>query len=52
MIGPYGQAGEGVRGAVIDALQAMLTEGVSPADALAQAAEEANAALEDYNSRF
>ncbi|MET1000818.1 MAG: ABC transporter substrate-binding protein [Acidimicrobiia bacterium] len=52
VIGPYGQAGEGVRGAVIDALQAMLTEGVSPADALAQAAEEANAALEDYNSRF
>ena len=52
VIGPYGGQGEGVRGAVIDAVQAMLTEGTSPEDAIQQAAEGANAAIADYNSRF
>ena len=36
---------------VIDALQAVLSEGADPATALAEAAEEANALIEDYAQR-
>ena len=50
VIGPYGGSGEGVRGAMIDAIAAMF-DGASAQDALAQAVDEANAAIEDYNSR-
>jgi sn-glycerol 3-phosphate transport system substrate-binding protein len=52
VIGPYGASGEGVRGAVIDALQSMINGDATPEEALSQAAEESNAAIEDYNSRF
>ncbi|MGQ0825849.1 MAG: ABC transporter substrate-binding protein [Actinomycetota bacterium] len=51
VIGAYGAAGQGVRGAVIDAIGAMFTEGTDPADALAAAVEGSNAAMEEYNSR-
>jgi sn-glycerol 3-phosphate transport system substrate-binding protein len=52
VIGPYGARGEGVRGAVIDGLQSMLAEGTSPEDAIRQAAEASNTAIEEYNARF
>ena len=51
VIGAYGKAGQGVRGAVIDALEKVVTGDTSPADALAAAAEQANAAIKEYNSR-
>jgi sn-glycerol 3-phosphate transport system substrate-binding protein len=41
----------GVREAVQDAIAAMLTQGMSPEDAVAQAARDADAAIETYNSR-
>ena len=47
-----GATGEGVRGAVIDALQSMISGDATPEEALAQAAEESDAAIDDYNSRF
>jgi sn-glycerol 3-phosphate transport system substrate-binding protein len=51
VIGPYGAAGQGVRGAIIDGMQRMLTENVPPATALKNAANQANAAIADYNAR-
>jgi sn-glycerol 3-phosphate transport system substrate-binding protein len=51
VLGPYGAAGEGMRGAITDALSRMVNEGQSPADAIAQAAKESNDAIEEYNSR-
>jgi len=47
VIGDY----QGVRDAVLDAEQAMLTQGVSPDQALARAAKDADAKIADYNSR-
>jgi sn-glycerol 3-phosphate transport system substrate-binding protein len=51
VIGAYGAQGQGVRGAVIDALQDMFTEGLAPEDAIARAEDAANAAIDEYNSR-
>ena len=48
VIGDYA----GVRAAVLAGLQAMLTEGRSPADALASARDAANAAITEYNKRI
>jgi len=51
VLGPAGARGEGMRGAVIDAIAAMFAEGLPPEDALAQATEGSNEAIEDYNDR-
>jgi len=51
VIGPYGAKGQGVRGAIIDALTRMLNDNASPADAIKDAASKANAAIAEYNSR-
>jgi sn-glycerol 3-phosphate transport system substrate-binding protein len=51
VIGPYGAKGSGVRGAIIDAITRMLVDGLAPADAVADAAENSNAAITEYNSR-
>jgi sn-glycerol 3-phosphate transport system substrate-binding protein len=51
VIGPYGAKGQGVRGAIIDAIARMLTDNVPPADAIKDAATKANAAIDEYNSR-
>ncbi len=47
VIGPY----EAVREAILKAMEQMLLEGKAPDAALADAAKEANAAIEEYNSR-
>jgi sn-glycerol 3-phosphate transport system substrate-binding protein len=51
VIGPYGSAGQGVRGAVIDSIDKMFSEGTAPADAVKEASDGGDAALEEYNSR-
>lgn len=51
VIGAYGSTNEGVRGAVVDGLSRMLDGKLTPEQAVASAAAEANAAIEDYNSR-
>jgi sn-glycerol 3-phosphate transport system substrate-binding protein len=51
VIGAYGGAGQGVRGAIIDALAAMLTRGVPPDQAVREAARKANTAIAEYNAR-
>jgi sn-glycerol 3-phosphate transport system substrate-binding protein len=51
VIGPYGARGEGVRGAVIDALDKVMTQGADPQETLDQAVEKANEAIADYNDR-
>jgi sn-glycerol 3-phosphate transport system substrate-binding protein len=51
VIGAYGAAGVGVRGAVIDAIASMFTNGTAPDAALKNAVDAANAAMEEYNSR-
>ncbi|MCU1428794.1 MAG: ABC-type sugar transport system, periplasmic component [Actinomycetia bacterium] len=52
VIGPYGAKGVGVRGAVIDALDAMLTQKVPPPTALQDAVTNSNKALTSYNQRI
>jgi sn-glycerol 3-phosphate transport system substrate-binding protein len=52
VIGPYGAAGEGVRGAVIDSIDGVLTQGKAPGPQLQQAVDEANKAIADYNERI
>ncbi len=52
VIGAYGSTREGVRGAVVDGLSRMLDGKLTPEQALAAAASEANAAIDDYNSRM
>jgi sn-glycerol 3-phosphate transport system substrate-binding protein len=47
VIGPYQQ----IRDNVIDELTAMLTQGKSPKAAVKSAAQDATAAIDDYNSR-
>lgn len=47
VIGDY----QGVRDAVRSAWESMLNQGVDPSDAVARAAADATAAIEDYNSR-
>jgi sn-glycerol 3-phosphate transport system substrate-binding protein len=51
VLGPYGARGQGMRGAIIDGLTAMLTGNVTPADAVKQAVDKSNAAIEEYNAR-
>jgi hypothetical protein len=51
VLGPYGAKGQGVRGAIIDALARMLNDNVAPAAAIEDAATKANAAIDEYNSR-
>lgn len=48
VIGDY----QGVRDAMVDALNSMYTQGTKPEDALARAAQRANAKIEEYNSRI
>jgi sn-glycerol 3-phosphate transport system substrate-binding protein len=52
VIGAYGSTHEGVRGAVADGLSRMLDGKLTPEQAIASAAAEANAAIADYNSRI
>jgi sn-glycerol 3-phosphate transport system substrate-binding protein len=52
VIGPYGSRGEGVRGAVIDALDKVMTQGADAKPALDQAVEQSNQAIEEYNQRI
>jgi sn-glycerol 3-phosphate transport system substrate-binding protein len=51
VIGAYGSTNDGVRGAVVDGISRMLDGKLTPEQAVASAAAEANAAIEDYNSR-
>jgi sn-glycerol 3-phosphate transport system substrate-binding protein len=51
VIGAYGAAGEGVRGALIDAMSRMLTQNLAPAAAVRQAATDAESAIAEYNRR-
>lgn len=48
MIGDY----QGVRDAVADGMVAMLTRGLTPARALAQAQAQADRAIREYNERI
>jgi sn-glycerol 3-phosphate transport system substrate-binding protein len=52
VIGPYGSTGEGVRGAVIDAVNGVLTQNKAPAAALQQAVKHADQAISEYNTRI
>jgi sn-glycerol 3-phosphate transport system substrate-binding protein len=52
VIGDYGSKGVGVRGAVIDGLDSMLTQHTPPATALQNAVKNANQAIETYNQRI
>jgi sn-glycerol 3-phosphate transport system substrate-binding protein len=52
VIGDYGSKGVGVRGAVIDAMDSMLTDHTPPATALQNAVKNANQAIETYNQRI
>jgi sn-glycerol 3-phosphate transport system substrate-binding protein len=52
VLGPYGARGEGVRGAVIDAIDGVLTQGKAAKPALDQAVDDANKAITDYNQRI
>jgi sn-glycerol 3-phosphate transport system substrate-binding protein len=52
VLGAYGSAREGMRGAIVDALSRMLDGKLTPAQAIANAAAQANAAIDDYNSRI
>ncbi len=51
VIGAYGAKGEGFRGAIIDGLSRMLDGRATPQQAVTGAASQANAAIEEYNSR-
>ena len=52
VIGAYGSSNEGVRGAIVDGLARMLDGKLTPEKAVAAAAAQANAAIEEYNSRI
>jgi sn-glycerol 3-phosphate transport system substrate-binding protein len=52
VIGPYGAQGDGVRGALIDAVTSLLNSGLAPEQAVDQAATKANAELDEYNERL
>lgn len=51
VIGAYGSTTQGVRGAVVNGILRMLDGKLTPEQAVASAAAEANAAIEEYNSR-
>lgn len=52
VLGAYGSAREGMRGAIVDALSRMLDGKFTPEQAVANAAQQANAAIDDYNTRI
>ena len=52
VLGAYGSAREGMRGAIVDALSRMLDSKLTPSQAVADAAQQADAAIADYNSRI
>jgi sn-glycerol 3-phosphate transport system substrate-binding protein len=52
VIGAYGSTNEGVRGAIVDGLSRMLDGRLTPEQAAAAAAAQANAAIDDYNRRI
>jgi len=52
VLGAYGSSTEGLRGAIVDALTGMLEGTKTPQQAVAAAASEANAAIQDYNERI
>jgi sn-glycerol 3-phosphate transport system substrate-binding protein len=52
VLGAYGSAREGLRGAIVDALSKMLDGKLTPAQAVKSAADQADAAIADYNSRI
>jgi sn-glycerol 3-phosphate transport system substrate-binding protein len=51
VLGPYGARGTGLRGAIIDGLTQMLNSDVTPAQAVAHAADQADTAITEYNDR-
>jgi ABC-type glycerol-3-phosphate transport system substrate-binding protein len=51
VIGAYGAKGEGVRGAIIDAISRVVDGRSTPAQAVAAAVTQADAAINEYNSR-
>jgi sn-glycerol 3-phosphate transport system substrate-binding protein len=51
VIGAYGSKGEGVRGAIIDAISKVVDQTSTPQQAAHDAASQANAAIEEYNDR-
>jgi ABC-type glycerol-3-phosphate transport system substrate-binding protein len=51
VIGAYGAKGSGVRGAIIDAFAKVVDQRATPQQAVAAAAAQANAAIEEYNGR-
>jgi len=51
VIGAYGAKGEGVRGAIIDAIARVIDHRSTPQQALTAAATQADAAIAEYNSR-
>jgi sn-glycerol 3-phosphate transport system substrate-binding protein len=51
VVGAYGDRGVGMRGAIIDAIESLYTRDVPPDTALQNAADEADAAIADYNRR-
>jgi sn-glycerol 3-phosphate transport system substrate-binding protein len=51
VIGPYGSRGEGVRGAVIEALDNVMVQKKAAKSELDRAVESADKAIADYNSR-
>ena len=52
VIGAYGSSNEGVRGAIVDAISRMLDGKLTPEQAAANAATQADAAMAEYNSRI
>jgi sn-glycerol 3-phosphate transport system substrate-binding protein len=52
VLGAYGSAREGLRGAIVDALSSMLDGTLTPEQAVASAAAQANAAIAEYNDRI
>ena len=51
VLGAYGAKGEGMRGAIIDAIAKVTDGSATPQQAVDQAAAAANAAIAEYNSR-
>jgi sn-glycerol 3-phosphate transport system substrate-binding protein len=51
LVGAYGAKGEGMRGAIIDAVSRLVSGRATPQQALDEAAAHANAAIAEYNRR-
>jgi ABC-type glycerol-3-phosphate transport system substrate-binding protein len=52
VLGAYGSTTDGMRGAIVNALTGMLQGKQTPEQAVASAASQANAAIQDYNDRI